>query len=204
MSETEWDERYRSGSYRPREYPSPLLEQFVDWLPDGRALDVATGNGRNALFLAENGYTVDALDISTEALGIAAERAEERSLPVNWIHADYETELPDESYEVISGSFVRPVRYDRLADLKQLLRPQGVIVYEHHVTPPSSDNATWKWRSNDLLKLSTDLRVVYYSESERRYERGKRTGETAHVVTVVAQEPTGGTGSYPEEPPIGH
>ena len=60
--------------------PSPLLASVVESLPDGRALDVATGAGRNALFLAEHGYRVDAVDVSEEALAIARDRAAGRSV----------------------------------------------------------------------------------------------------------------------------
>lgn len=203
MSESDWDERYRTGSYKPREYPSPLLEQFIDWLPQGRALDLATGNGRNALFLAQHGYEVDAIDVSEEALSIAQKRANERSTEVNWIQADYEQDLPNSTYDVITGSFVRPVAYERIADLKQILAPDGVIVYEHHFIQAASENSTWKWRSNDLLRLCSDLSVVYYAEAERTYERGRREGETALIVTIVAQNTKGGAESYPDEPPLG-
>lgn len=203
MSESEWDEQYRTGSYNPREYPSPLLEQFIDWLPGRRALDIATGNGRNAIFLAQHGYEVDAIDISGEALSIARERADERSIGVNWIRADYEEELPDETYDVIAASFVQPVSYRRIADLKQVLRPDGVLVYEHHVTRASAANSAWEWRSNDLLRVCSDLSVVYYSEAERTYDTGNREGETALIAAIVAQNTKGGADSYPEELSLG-
>ena len=71
MSNTDrekWNERYTSGAYAARTHPTQLLADWIDQLPRGRALDVACGAGRNALYLAEHGYAVDAVDISSVAL----------------------------------------------------------------------------------------------------------------------------------------
>ena len=57
-----WNERYRGGSYEGRDHPTALLAEWAPRLPPGRALDVACGAGRNALFLARAGYSVDAVD----------------------------------------------------------------------------------------------------------------------------------------------
>ena len=54
-----WDKRYREGSYGTRTYPSELLAEWLPQLQKGRALDVACGAGRNALYLAAAGYVVD-------------------------------------------------------------------------------------------------------------------------------------------------
>ena len=50
---TTWDERFREGEYPRDPDPSPVLRDYVSEFPDGGALDVATGTGRNAVFLAE-------------------------------------------------------------------------------------------------------------------------------------------------------
>jgi SAM-dependent methyltransferase len=205
MTESKWDERYRSGSYTPREYPSDLLVEYIDWLPDGTALDIATGNGRNAIYLANQGYDVDAVDISEEALRLARDRAADRSVTVNWIEADYEQNLPTGKYDVITMSFVQPVSYRRFTDIKQLLAPDGVLIHEHHVTSPQpvDGGSDWKWRSNDLLRLCSDLVVVYFSEAERTYNKDKRSGETALVTSIIAKNGSANIGEYPKELPIG-
>lgn len=204
MTDTDWDDQYRSGSYTPREYPSDLLVEYIDWLPDGTALDIATGNGRNAIYLAEHGYDVDALDISEEALRLARNRAD-RSVDINWIESDYERELPNGTYDVITMSFVRPVSYPRFTDVKQRLAPGGVLVHEHHVTRADAPEtkADWMWRSNDLRRMCSDLTIVYFSEAERTYDKGDRAGETDLVTAIVAKNAAGGIDSYPQELPIG-
>ncbi len=91
MSEAErekWDRRYADGDYRPRSWPSPFLESWLDRFPKGRALDVACGAGRNALRVAETGFDVDAVDISEVAISQGQAEAEQRGLDLNWMVSD--------------------------------------------------------------------------------------------------------------------
>ena len=67
MSIDKWNERYRSGELGP-EYPAPLLIEAVASQPPGRALDLACGTGRNALFLAQRDWSVVAIDGSPVAI----------------------------------------------------------------------------------------------------------------------------------------
>jgi SAM-dependent methyltransferase len=200
MNETRnnWNERYRSGEFDPPDAPSPLVERTIGSLPEGRALDVATGTGRNALFLAEQGYEVDAVDISDEALAIARERADERSLSVNWTRGDLdEHSFPENAYDVVTMSFYRA--FDRLPDIKEALAPGGVLLYEHHLRSaesvdrgPSTDR--YRLRSNDLLRACLDLTVLQYEEATRTDDEGR----TAALTRLVARNSTGGAQRYPE------
>ena len=184
----QWNERYRSDEFNLPDTPSPLLEEFVASLPNGRALDVATGTGRNALFLAEHGYRVDAVDISDEALAIARDRAAERSRSgdVDWIQADLdEYPLPEGTYDVVVVNFYHTL--DRLPAIKEALALGGVLLYEHHLRSteaidrgPSSDR--YRFRSNDLLRACLDLTVLHYEERTREDD-----GRTAAIVTLVAR-----------------
>ncbi len=75
---TTWDERFRTGAYPSALDPSPILRSVIDGATDGRAIDVACGTGRNAVFLAEQGFEVDALDQSIAGLRITRENAVDR------------------------------------------------------------------------------------------------------------------------------
>lgn len=201
MDRNDWDDRYQTGSYSPRSYPSDLLVKNAEWLPQGRALDLATGAGRNALYLANRGYDVDAIDISSTALDIARTQADERSLDVNWIRADIEEDdLPDTAYDVIVVSFYLT---GRLRDLKNRLTPGGVLLYEHHVrsTDPVDRGPSDQYRfsSNELLRACLDLTVLRYTESTRIFESGDRAGQDAAIASLVAQNSPGGALSYPPE-----
>ncbi|RQG99724.1 class I SAM-dependent methyltransferase [Natrarchaeobius oligotrophus] len=191
-----WNEKYGDDEFRLPEEPIPELERYVDEFPDGRALDVATGTGRNALFLAERGYDVDAVDVSDAALEIARERAADRGVDVDWIRSDLEEfELEPEAYDLIAISFFAALEY--LPDLKEALAPDGVLVVEHHLRSsdpidvgPSGDR--YRYRSNDLLRAALDLTVLSYEERRRTIVDG-----TAAVATLVARNSSGGAQSYP-------
>ncbi|MFB6206941.1 MAG: class I SAM-dependent methyltransferase, partial [Haloglomus sp.] len=97
-----WNERYRTGEYHHQGDPAAILTTNATWLPEGRALDVATGTGRHARYLAARGYEVDAVDISEEGLAIAKRKATDRGLDVNWIQADLDAlPLRADTYAVI-------------------------------------------------------------------------------------------------------
>lgn len=195
MKRDEWEERYRTGDYDPREEPSSLLRECVDWLPEGRALDVATGTGRNALFLAERGYDVDGIDVARSALERARSRADRRGLSADWIQADLnEFDFPESAYDVIVVNYY--YNFDRLADLKAALAPGGVLLYEHHLRTtddvdrgPSGDR--YRMASNDLLRACLDLTIL-------RYEEATRTDDgRAAVAALVARDSDGVSQSYP-------
>jgi len=170
MSDTDrekWDERYASGAYAARTHPTQLLADWLPQLPKGRALDVACGAGRNALYLAEHGYAVDAIDISSVALDRARATAAERSLEINWIETDLEAgTLQGDHYDLIV--MVRYTHPTLVADLIGQLADGGFLLCEEHlltdcdVVGPSS--AAFRTRPNELLGLSTGLRVIYYHE----------------------------------------
>lgn len=199
MTRTErekWDERYRSGEFEPPEEPSRLLRTWIDEVPSGRALDVATGHGRNAMLLARE-REVDAVDVSGEALAEARRQADESGVDVNWVQADLKSfEVPPETYSLIHVSFYHDLNL--LTDLKEGLVEDGLLVYEHHlrssepveVGPPLD---RYRFGSNELLRSCLDLTVLHYGE--RTYMKGERKGCLA---TLVARRSYGAAQTYPE------
>ncbi|WP_265110460.1 class I SAM-dependent methyltransferase [Halosolutus halophilus] len=193
-----WNEKYRDVEFDLPDDPIPDLERRIATLPEGRALDVATGTGRNAVFLADHGYEVDAIDISDEALSQARTRAEARGVDasVNWHRTDVaDFDFGAERYDVITVSFFAGL--DVIPDLKDALAPGGVLVYEHHLRTsdpveigPTSDRH--RYRSNDLLRACLDLTVLSYEERRRPLPGG-----VAAVATLVARNSVGGEQSYP-------
>ena len=166
-----WDERYRAGSYAARPHPTQLLADRLADLPRGRALDVACGAGRNALFLAAAGYEVDAVDVSSVGLERAARTAAERGLAINWIEADLETTpaalvLADSDYDLIV--MVRYVNLPLIAALAARLTDGGCLVCEQHLKT-SRDvvgprNPAYRLAPNELLSAAGDLRMLFYRE----------------------------------------
>ncbi len=163
----EWDRRYQKGEYRPRTLPSPFLEQWLERLPSGRALDVACGTGRNALRLAEAGYLVDAVDISQAAIEKARIDGERRGVTVAWQVVDLDdARLEAAAYDVIT--VIRYVNRKLWSRLIEALSPNGWLLIEHHlqttadVGGPSSPE--FRLAPQELLQAFHGLRIVHYEE----------------------------------------
>jgi SAM-dependent methyltransferase len=122
----QWNARYLAGE-RGETKPSPLVVQAAAELPAGRAFDLACGAGRNALFLAKNGWDVVAVDGSPEAIRITKQRAKRVGVKLETLVADLETSLPL-PFEDASGDLVTIVLYLQpalLLEARRLLRPGG-------------------------------------------------------------------------------
>ena len=192
-----WNEKYSTDDeFEFPADPIPELARRIDTLPTGRALDVATGTGRNARFLAAAGYEVDAVDVSDEALDRAARAADREGVEVNWIRADIgDFEFEADAYDVITVSFFAVL--DRLPDLLAALAPGGVLVYEHHLR--SSDpieigpSDRYRYPSNHLLRSCLGLTILHYEERTRLDEKGRSQA----VATLVGRNSAGGAQSYP-------
>jgi tellurite methyltransferase len=99
----DWDKRYRDGEHINDE-PYPLIANYAAKLATGRALDVACGTGRHAIWLAERGWHVTAVDYSCTAIQILQQRSAEKALRMDTIVADlerHEFAIEPESYDLI-------------------------------------------------------------------------------------------------------
>lgn len=161
-----WNERYASGEREPPREPAAVLVDHLDDLPRGRALDVATGAGRNAIYLADHGFDVDAFDVSERGLEIARDRAAEAGVDVSFIRADVDEFDPErEAYDVVA--VVNFHALDRLPALKAALKPGGFLLYEHFSALSGGDSgppARYRFGPNELLRACLDLRIVRYEE----------------------------------------
>jgi tellurite methyltransferase len=165
-----WDARYRDGAYESRTHPTALLAQWLPRLPRGRALDVACGAGRNALYLAANGYAVTALDISRVALERGRRSGTERGLALEWLNADLDDDparvLPAGPFDLIV--WVRYVHRTLLPHLAARLAPGGALLCEQHlltdeaVAGPTS--AEFRLAPGELLAAASGLRIEHSFE----------------------------------------
>jgi 2-polyprenyl-3-methyl-5-hydroxy-6-metoxy-1,4-benzoquinol methylase len=100
--QTRWDERFKGGKFALGKDPNPFLKNHVHLLPKGRALDIASGEGRNAVFLAQNGFEVDAVDISEKGLMKARKLAREKGVKINTFPVDLDQyQIEKEQYNLI-------------------------------------------------------------------------------------------------------
>jgi len=196
---TTWDERFRRGDYPRNPDPHPVLDRYLPTFPEGRALDVATGTGRNAVRLAAAGYEVDALDQSREGLRITRQNARDAGVAdrLNPVQTDLPSHgFPADTYAVVTVSFYRAV--DRFPDITDALVEGGCLFVQHHLRTtdetdagPSGDR--YRFASNELLRTGMGLTVLHYDERTTTRE-GKRSA----TAQLVARKSTGQRQSYPD------
>jgi SAM-dependent methyltransferase len=95
MEREDWDRRYRGTELVWTAQPNRFLVQELRGLPPGRALDLGSGEGRNAVWLAEGGWKVTAVDFSPVALDKARRLAQARGVTVDWVLADLRDYEPE-------------------------------------------------------------------------------------------------------------
>jgi SAM-dependent methyltransferase len=88
MRAEDWDRRWEDKALHVRGEPSEVVVAALVGIAPGAALDLGCGNGRHAVWLAQHGFHVTAVDFSEEALRQARQRAADAGVEVDWVHAD--------------------------------------------------------------------------------------------------------------------
>ncbi len=180
-----WNERFRSEGYPGGTEPAPFLHEVLPLLPRGRALDLAMGAGRNAVFLAANGWRVLGIDCSRAALERAAALAQERGIVLGWdnepvqqfsprppglllLEAHLErSPLPAARFElVVCFNYLQRSLF---ASIDRVLQPGGMLVYETYTLeqlafPHGPHNPEHLLRPNELREAFPGLRILFCRE----------------------------------------
>lgn len=180
-----------SGLPHGADAPSEFLAAQLSRLPKGRALDLAVGRGRNALWLAARGWAVDALDRDAGALALLADTAHARhltDLTLRQVDLEADPALPAARYDVIVVSFY--LQRTLFPAIMKALRPGGMLLYEtflidNHLRYQHPRRKEFCLGHNELLGLASPLRVLHYDEGERHADHG------GHAITarLLAERP---------------
>jgi tellurite methyltransferase len=181
----QWNERYRSGE-QVFDSPAPLVVEFAGDLAPSSALDLASGPGRNALYLAGKGWRVTALDGSPVAIDILLARARQRGLSVDAHVVDLDTgeaEVQSEAYDLVLSCYF--LQRGLIPGMKLALRSGGLITMIVHLTDADEPRGTpARAYPGELLAFFDGWRVLHYREGE--------PAESCHrhaVAELVAQKP---------------
>ena len=181
----EWDQRYRAGE-QVFEIPAPLVAEFAGGLQPGSALDLASGPGRNALYLAERGWRVTAVDGSAVAVDLSLDRARKRKLTVDARVVDLEAgefEVEPASFDLVLSCYF--LQRSLIPRMKSALRPGGLVIMIVHLADADQPQGTpTRAYPGELRSFFDGWRILHYREGE--------SGEPAHrraVAELVAQSP---------------
>ena len=192
MTAAQWDARYRAEPDLWTKEPNARLAQFAAELEPGRALDIGAGDGRNAIWLATQGWAVTAIDLSTVALERAAERAAARATQLECIVADWrEHDFGESAFELVVVSFMHPLPDERRDLFERVERALvsgghvftvGVILADHgRRGPPDAERLYTVERVQDALR-GFELLCCEEHSYEQDHSSGRR--EVTDVVAI--------------------
>jgi SAM-dependent methyltransferase len=133
MDAEAWDQRYAASELVWSREPNQFVAAELADLPPGTAVDLAAGEGRNAIWLASRGWSATAVDFSQVALDKGARLAE--GLDVTWVRADATTWQPDEPVDLVVVAYLQVPAEDRRRAVRgavTMLRPGGTMLLVAH------------------------------------------------------------------------
>jgi len=136
MRHDEWDRRYADSEFLWTVEPNRFVVEELGDLPPGRALDLGCGEGRNAVWLAQQGWQITAVDFSPVGLAKARRLASARRVTVDWVLADLlRFEPPADAYQLVLVTYLHIQPEERAAVLlsaRPALTPGGQILVVGH------------------------------------------------------------------------
>ncbi|MDE2440398.1 MAG: class I SAM-dependent methyltransferase [Betaproteobacteria bacterium] len=200
-----WSARYRNAGDNflfgtaPNRFLAAQAERFGAGMS---VLSVADGEGRNAVWLAEQGCRVTATEISPVALEKAARLARSRYVSVDWVEADIlNWDWPQGVYDAVVGIFIQFATPDersrQIGGMKQAVRPGGLLLLQGY-TPKQLEyrtggpSAVENLYTDSLLReLFDDWEILLLREHEDSIEEGTAHVGRSALIDLVARKPTG-------------
>lgn len=164
--------------------PAQFLVENIELLPGGRALDVAMGSGRNAIYLAKMGFDVEGVDVSPAVVNTALESARKAGVAIRVQVVDLEGDylIQEDAYEVIVC--FNYLQRSLMPQIKGGLRKGGMVVYETFIVDQAHfgrpKNLDYLLKHNELLNMFRDFRCL-------RYREGIVKGPKA-IASIIAQK----------------
>ena len=189
--QAEWDERYAESDQVWSGRPNGVLLNEAAGLTPGRVLDVGSGEGADAVWLAGRGWDVTAVEVSGVAIDRAARHARDAGVAVRWVHAGLvEADLPPASFDLVTAQYPALLRTpDRTAEraLLAAVAPGGTLLLVHHAGMEAGhddhesefDPADYVWPSMVAALLDDDWHIEVQEQRPRVSPEG---GAGAHHV----------------------
>ncbi len=173
-----WNKRYAAKELIWSAGPNALLASELTGLSPGRALDAACGEGRNGLWLAEQGWTVTAVDFSDVAISKGRQIAERRGLQLDWQVADISRDpIPQRHYDLVVVLYLHTDSTERALWLPRLIgavAPGGTFFYLGH-DPENIAHGQGGPQDPDLLPSADEIAQALTDFSIDRCEVHERS-----------------------------
>lgn len=195
MDNQTWNERYRKSVSAMPSAHSVVLEEYVKGLTPGTALELAAGDGRNALYLAKQGWSVTAVDFSDVALERGQGFADRLGLSVDWQLADLVSYLPEpQAYDFVCLFYLHLPKGEFREILRRAanaVRPGGsLLVVGHDLVNltdgcggPRDPDVLYSWE--EIVTVLAGLQIEYAGTERRQADHGVATDGIVQIDCVV-------------------
>lgn len=191
---TVWNEAFSRPNPPLAGEPSAIVVQAVQGLRPGKALDFGMGLGRNALWLASQGWEVTGIDISDVAIEKVKKAAAEKQLKIDAVLADIrQYDLGQAKWDLIVAANMHDLTVENAPRLIAALKPGGLLVVEgFHADVRTSTNFRVTvgippgHPTNQLVRLFDGLRILRYEDTMNVRERQDRAPQTYSRVHLIA------------------
>jgi len=192
-----WENRYRDNGRSWSGRVNASLEREVSGVTPGTALDLGSGEGGDALWLAHNGWAVTAVDISPTALTIGA-TAQGPDDDIEWIAADLAEWQPPTTYNLVTSCFLHSTvdlpREDILRRAAEAVAPSGLFVTVGHAGVPHWVDHVEHGHPTPELPTPDDVLASLFVDNPR-LDRADWTVVTNALVERQVTLPNGSTGT---------
>lgn len=193
-----WEERYGAPEYAYGTAPNRFIAEFIDQYPPGRILFPAEGEGRNAVYAAWKGWTVDAFDYSENAQTKALQLAARRNVVINYTVADIQSfNFGHDVYDVVGLCFVHlspDLRRFLHAAVVKALKPGGKVVLEAFAKSQLLLDSGGP-RQEEMLFSAQELRedwaaldIQFLQSMTTELSEGPYHQGTASVIRMIAEK----------------
>jgi SAM-dependent methyltransferase len=187
-----WEERYRSAERVWSGRVNPRLAEVATGLPVGRALDLGCGEGADALWLAERGWEVVAVDISATALQRAIEAASARKMlaHIDFQRHDLNESFPEGAFDLVSAQYLHsPARLERdgvLQRAAERVKCGGVLlIVDHGAPPPWAEHHDHHFEDIDEVLASLHLDAPCWTRLRTEALEREMVGPNGEVGTMA-------------------
>lgn len=201
MDENFWNDRFQNQEYAYGTQPNEFLKHSVKYIPvSGKVLSLAEGEGRNAVFLAENHFTTFAVDFSTEGKKKAEQLATQKNVTFQYTvsHLDH-FDLGFEQWDAVISIFgyLGPNRLARkqvYSRIQNALKPKGVFILEAY-HPNQLNHQTGGPKDIDMLITLKELtetfltaKIIHAKELNRTVLEGQYHTGLSAVTQLIYQK----------------
>jgi cyclopropane fatty-acyl-phospholipid synthase-like methyltransferase len=198
-----WDKRYELPGFLFGEQPNAFLKSQQGLLKPGwHALSLADGEGRNGIWLAEQGLHVHALDASPVALRKARTLARKRGVALRFEHADLlDWNWPEAAYDLVVAIFIQFAgpegRKSMFDGLRRALKPGGLLILQGYTPrqleyktggPPAAENM---YTQSLLSEAFGDWTITHLQEHDDFIAEGSGHYGQSALIDLVATKPLG-------------